>query len=133
VPQDYGEAMRWYRKAADQGVASAQYNLGYMYANGQGAPENYIEAARWFRESADRGESRAQYSLGALYAGGHGVPQDFVYAHMWVNLAASRAKGDDEKQYSAARDSLAARMTPQEIAEANKFAREWQPKQSGGN
>jgi len=129
VPQDYAEAMLWYRKAADQGVASAQYNLGYMYANGQGAPQSYVEAARWFREAADQGESRAQYSLGALYAGGHGVPQDYVYAHMWFNLAASRAKGDEEKQYSAARDSLAGRMTPQEIADAHKLAREWQPKQ----
>jgi hypothetical protein len=48
---------------------------------------------------------------------------------MWFNLAASRAKGDDEKQYSAARDSLATKMTPQEIADAHKLAREWQPKQ----
>jgi len=85
------------------------------------------------REAADQGDSRAQYSLGALYVAGHGVPQDFVYAHMWFNLAASRAMGDDEKQYSAARDSLATKMTPQEIAEAHKFAREWQLKQSGGN
>jgi len=129
VPRDYAEAMRWYRLAAGQGLVSAQYNLGYMYANGQGVPQNYVEAARWFREAADQGESRAQYSLGALYAGGHGVPQDFVYAHMWFNIAASRATGDDEKQYSGARDSLAARMTPQEIADAHKLAREWQPKQ----
>ena len=133
VPQDYAEAMRWYRLAAGQGLASAEYNLGYLYANGQGVPQSYIDAAHWFREAAEQGDSRAQYSLGALYAGGHGVPQDFVYAHMWFNLAASRAKGEDEKQYSAARDSLAARMTPQEIAEAHKFAREWQPRQTGGN
>jgi TPR repeat protein len=133
VPQDLAEAVRWYRKAADQGLANAQYNLGYIYAGGQGVPQDYAEAMRWYRKAADQGESRAQYSLGALYAGGHGVPQDYVYAHMWFNLAASRANGDDEKQYSAARDSLAARMTPQEIADAHKLAREWQPKRSGGN
>ncbi len=129
APQDYAEAMRWYRKSAEQGIASAQYNLGYMYASGQGAPENYLEAAHWFHEAADQGEPRAQYSLGTLYASGHGVPQDYVYAHMWFNLAASRAKADDEKQYAAARDSVATRMTPQEIADAHKLAREWQPKQ----
>ena len=121
--------MRWYRKSAELGIANAQYNLGYMYANGQGAPEDYVEAAHWFREAADQGEPRAQYSLGTLYASGHGVPQDYVYAHMWFNLAASRAKGDDEKQYAAARDSVATRMTPQEIADAHKLAREWQPQQ----
>jgi TPR repeat protein len=129
APQDFAEAIRWYRKSADQGIVNAQYNLGYMYASGEGAPENYIAAAHWFHEAADQGEPRAQYSLGTLYAAGHGVPQDYVYAHMWFNLAASRAKGDDEKQYAAARDSVAARMTPQELADAHKLAREWQPKE----
>ena len=41
VPQDYAEAVTWYRKAAEQGDADAQYNLGVMYAKGQGVPQDY--------------------------------------------------------------------------------------------
>jgi hypothetical protein len=48
VPQDYAEAARWYRKAADQGNADAQNNLGVMYGNGQGVPQDYVRAHMWF-------------------------------------------------------------------------------------
>ena len=47
VPQNDAEAVRWYRMAAEQGVALAQYSLGVMYANGRGVPQDDIEAARW--------------------------------------------------------------------------------------
>jgi TPR repeat protein len=46
VPQDYGEAVHWYRKAAEQGFG--RYSLGYMYHHGQGVAQNYAEAARWY-------------------------------------------------------------------------------------
>ena len=42
VPQDYAEAIKWYRKAAEQGYASAQYNLGIMYDDGEGVPQDYV-------------------------------------------------------------------------------------------
>ncbi len=61
VPQDYAEAMMWYRLAADQGNASAQYNLALMYHHGQGVPQDYAEAARWYRRAADEGHAGAQY------------------------------------------------------------------------
>ena len=51
VPQDYAEAMRWYRLAAEQGCADAQYELGYMYENGLGVPQDYAEAAHWYLSS----------------------------------------------------------------------------------
>jgi len=56
------------------------------------------------------------------------VPQDFAEAHMWINLAASRASGDDQKNYAALRETVAKLMTPQQIAEAQRRAREWKPK-----
>ena len=54
VPQDYAEAMKWYRKAADQGDDTAQYNLGLMYYNGRGVPQDYVAAHKWFSLAAAR-------------------------------------------------------------------------------
>ncbi len=63
-PQDYGQAIGWYRKAADQGYAPAQFNLGVMFATGQGVPQDYGQAIGWYRKAADQGYARAQFSLG---------------------------------------------------------------------
>ncbi len=128
VPKDYGEAMRWFRRAADQGDADAQFALGLIYHNSLGVPQDYGEAARWFRKAADQGHSLAQFTLGAMYNVGQSVPQDYVMAHMWINLAASSATGDDQKQYARERDTIAAKMTPRQVAEAQRLAREWKPK-----
>ena len=77
-------------KAADQGDASAQYNLGVMYAEGQGVRKDDVEAAKWFRKAADQGLARAQYNLGVMYAEGQGVPKDYVEAEKWVREAADQ-------------------------------------------
>jgi hypothetical protein len=55
VAQSDVEAARWYRKAADQGIAQAQYNLGFMFDQGRGVAQSDVEAARWFRKAADQG------------------------------------------------------------------------------
>ena len=47
VPQDAAEAVRWYRKAGEQGLAKAQLNLGVMYAQGHGVSQNYVQAHMW--------------------------------------------------------------------------------------
>ena len=91
VAQDYAQAVKWYRKAAEQGNAGAQTNLGLMYANGQGVPQDYAQAVVWYRKAAEQGNIDAQNNLGLMYANGQGVPQDYVRAHMWFNLAASGA------------------------------------------
>ena len=52
---DYAEAVKWYRKAAEQGHARAQYSLGFMYYNGRGVPQDYAEAMKWYRKAADQG------------------------------------------------------------------------------
>jgi TPR repeat protein len=59
VPQDYKAAVKWYRLAAEQGDASAQFNLGLMYKNGQGVPQNYIMAYMWFNLAAANGDKGA--------------------------------------------------------------------------
>jgi TPR repeat protein len=135
VPQDYAQAAVWYRKAADQGYAPAQFNLGNMYYDGQGVQQDYAQAVMWYRKAADQGLATPQYNLGLMYSKGQGVPQDYVQAHMWFNLAASRAVKVKQVAQAAtrdlavkARDLVAAKMTPSQIAEAQRMAREWVPK-----
>ena len=132
VSQDYAEAMKWFRKAADQGDAVGQYYMGLMYYDGKTVPQNYAEATKWFRKAADQGDADAQYSLGLMYAIGKGVPQDYVLAYMWLNLASKRdsawEKGKRDKAEEN-RENLASKMTPAQIAESQKLAREWKPKE----
>ena len=126
VPQDYVEAVRWYRLAADQGLAAAQLDLGVMYDRGRGVPQDYVEAVRWYRLAVDQGFAAAQYNLGFMYDRGRGVLLDYVEALKWVNLAAARAASDRQEDYRAARDALARIMTRAQIAEAQELAMEWQ-------
>ena len=85
---------------------------------------DYVKALRLFHILAERGDAVAQGSLGLMYANGEGVTQDYVLAHMWFNLAA--AQGVD--QANAARDVVAEHMTSEQVAEAQRLAREWKPK-----
>jgi TPR repeat protein len=113
------------RVRAEQGDASAQFNLGSRYDNGLGVPQDDAEAVRWYRLSAEQGVARAQVNLGVMYGNGEGVPQDDVEAHMWFNLAASRMTGEDRESADEARDFTAGLMNPTQIAEAQRLAREW--------
>ena len=88
--EDYEEAVRWYRAAAEQGHVIAQPSLAYMYHRGQGVPQDYEEAVRWYR-AANQGDATAQFNLGFMYDKGQGLPQDYVRAHMWYNLAEKQA------------------------------------------
>ncbi len=125
VPQDDVEAVRWYRLAANQGDADGQVNLGLMYADGRGVPEDDPEAVRWIRLAADQGNGDAQLWLGLMYANGEGVPEDDVTAHMWFDLAASRFTGIDREGVVKSRDQLATALTADQLAEAQRLAREW--------
>ncbi len=125
VPQDDTEAVRWFRLAADQGFADAQNRLGRKYANGQGVPQDDAEAVRWFRLAAEQGDADGQFNLGDMYENGIGVPQDYVQAHMWYNLRASREISVLRDLAVEDRDLVADKMTPTQIAEAQRLAREW--------
>jgi hypothetical protein len=125
IPQDVAEAVRWYRLAADQGFAAAQFNLGNVYSNGEGVPQDDAEAVRWYRLAADQGFAAAQFNLGVKYSNGEGVPQDDVQAYMWFNLFASRTTGEGRDEAVELRDRVANRLTPDQRAEAQRLAREW--------
>ena len=114
------------RVKANAGDAEAQWLLGLLYANGQGGvPQDYAQGVAWYRKAAEQGYAAAQSHLGFAYANGQGVPQDYVESHQWMNLAASRASAEDQKRYAEARDAVAKLMTPAQLAEAQKLAREW--------
>ena len=121
VPQDYATARQWYEKAAAQGDASGQNNLGYLYADGKGVPKDEKKGVEWIRKAAEQRDGNGQASLGEMYRDGRGVPQDNVQAYMWFNLGAANGA----KRGAALRDALAKQMTPDQIAEAQKLAREW--------
>ena len=103
VPQDYVEAVKWFRKVAEQGTFrvdegsrayevrleqdGAQYNLSLMYYRGHGLLQDYVEAAKWFRKAAEQGRAQAQWYLGEMYAKGEGVTQDEVEGYAWFLLA----------------------------------------------
>jgi len=125
VPQDYAQAVAWYRKAAEQGHADAQFVLGAAYAIGEGVPEDYAQSAAWLHKAAEQGHAQAQFNLGQLYGIGEGVPEDYVESHKWLNLAASRASAEKQKQFAETRDGVAELMTPAQLAEAEKLANEW--------
>jgi len=69
VAQDYVDAVKWNRKAADEGFAPAQSNLGVMYEHGQGVAQDYAEAAKWYRKAADQDYVLGQSNLGLMYSG----------------------------------------------------------------
>ena len=103
-----------------------------MYLTGQGVvPQDYKEALRWARPAAEQGEARAQFLVGLMYDLGQAVPQDYVQAHMWYNLAASSLTGENRETAAVNRDRLADKMTPEDLAKAQRLAREWKPKGSG--
>jgi hypothetical protein len=90
VPQNYVEAVKWYRKAADQGNADGQADLGSMYSTGHGVPQDYAEAVQWFRKAADQGHAGSQALLGFMYEKGQGVPKDDAEAAKWYRKAADQ-------------------------------------------
>ena len=90
VPQDYAEAVKWYRMAAEQGHPVAQTELGELYNQGKGVPQDYAEAVKWYRMAAEQGHSAAQYNLGLMYANGRGVPQDLTEGVRRFRIAAEQ-------------------------------------------
>jgi TPR repeat protein len=119
--KDYQTALRLWRKLAEQGDAWAQTFLGLMYSDGSGVPQDYAEAVKWYRRAAEQGNAASQHNLGFMYAKGEGIPQDFLMAHMWFNLAS--AQGNEAAITNRA--IVEQNMTREQIAEAQRLAREW--------
>lgn len=89
---DFATALKAWQPLAQKGAKEAQYNLGLLYAKGQGVPQDFSQAAQWYRKAADQGYTAAEYNLGILYSNGEGVPKDNSEAMRWFLKAAQ--KGD---------------------------------------
>ena len=124
---DYKNALRELKPLAEKGHARAQYWTGYMYSEGHGVTKYYFEAVRWFRKSAVQGFADSQFSIGFMYETGRGVPRNYVLAYMWYNLAAV-SEHDSAGEF---RDALERKMTPAQIAQAQKMAAKWRPNKAG--
>ena len=128
---DYKTAYSLFKSLAEQGDANAQYKFGILYQKGRGVPQNDAEAVKWYRRAAEQGLPEAQNKLGVSYSVGKVVPQDYVVATMWFNLAVHRFPASEiekRKEAEKNRNMIASTMTPDQIAEAQRMAREWKPK-----
>jgi TPR repeat protein len=90
---NYNEAVKWYRKAAEQGNAVGQNNLGIMYSTGKGVDWDYSEAINWYRKAAEQGYAVGQNNLGYMYHTGKGVDRDYSEAINWYRKAAEQGYG----------------------------------------
>ena len=95
--KDYTEAAKWYHKAAEQGHALAQNNLGYCYAKGRGVPEDKTEGVRWYLKAAEQGNAMAQCNLGHCYFSGDGVDKDHTEALKWYRKAAEQGYAEAQR------------------------------------
>ncbi len=82
--------------------------------------QNYKHTVKWFTKTATQGFAQIQYNLGVLYENDHGLLQDQTRAHVWYSLAGA----DGNEIGIENRDSLAKKLTSDQIAEAEKMARE---------
>ena len=126
VGKDAAEAVKWFRKAAEQGHSDAQNKLGCCYEEGSGVKKDLAEAAKWYRKAAEQGNAPAQYNLGVCYKSGTGVPKNFVEAHKWHNLASAQGFGTAKTQ----RFWSEVFMTREQIAEAQRRASEFRPRKA---
>ena len=126
---DYKKALEIFKPLAEQGDLSAQNYLGLIYFYGHGVFQDSSEAVKWYRKAAEQGLPFAQFCLGAMYASGEGVPQNRMLAHKWFDLAASRLSPGNKREIARKTQNIVEKkMTPTQIAESKKQAREWKPK-----
>ncbi len=128
VPRDEQAAVEWFRLAARQGYPAAQHSLGVVYRAGRGVPRDVVEAGRWFLRAAEQGHVPSQIRAGVMYEEGEGVAADLVQAYKWYRLASARLDTADRREIERLVQSLRGRMSPAELATAERLAREWRPR-----
>jgi TPR repeat protein len=124
VAKDYQEAAKWYRKAAEQNCAEAQSSLGFLYMFGSGVEKDEVEGAKWFRKAAEQNLAEAQGNLSVCYLEGKGVAKDIVESYKWAVLAGSQWTDEKRRALQGLEDTL----TPEQIAEGQKRARDFKPR-----
>ena len=113
---------KWHKQAEEQGDSYAQRFLGASFYLGLGVTQDYAEAAKWYKKAAEQGDSGAQNILGAMYERGKGIPKDYVEAYKWFSISGESGSGYGHEY----REKIGKRkMTPDQIAEAQRLAKEW--------
>ena len=100
VTRDEQQAARWYRRAAEQGLAAAQYRLGSMYEHGWGMPADRRQARSLYEQAAARGNVNAMHNLAVLHTDASTGPRNYELAAKWFRMAAER--GLKDSQYNLA-------------------------------
>ncbi len=119
VPQNYENALKWYKMAAENGDRDAQSELGYLYYSGRGVTQDLEQAFTWFEKAAYQGLAVAQYSLGIMWYSGNGVEDaDPVTSYAWLSVAASNNHPDA----TVARNFVKASLTGEELKKAQNMA-----------
>lgn len=118
VACNYHEALKWYRKAADQENPQAQYNLGLMYDRGQGVTQDFKVALFWYTQAALQGNPAAQQNLGVMYAQGQGAAKNLLYSYAWSALAAAQGQSAAARN----RDNAARHLARPQLAQAEELA-----------
>lgn len=139
------EAAKWFRKAAEQGHAKAQYFLYSFYRDGIGVAQDPVQASHWLQKAAAGGDVSAQYSLGVetgdprwyrlaaaqghdkaqlelgwLYRDGKVVQRDFVRAYMWLLLSAEAGNATAKEEAAFVEKKV---LTAQEVAQGRAKAK----------
>ncbi|MCZ6751727.1 MAG: tetratricopeptide repeat protein, partial [Acidobacteria bacterium] len=128
--RDYEEALRWYKMSAEQGYAPAQLVLGNMYSKAQGVERDAAEATKWYRQAAEQGNLTAIFLVGSSYLSGEEDEQDLVQAYMWFAVAAALGPQGAQETANRNKELVAQQMTPEQIAEAEELAKNWEPVRS---
>ena len=102
VTKDSAEAVKWYRKAAEQGNADGQNLLGLSYYSGEGVAKDLAEAVKWYRKAAEQGNVDAQFALGSMYQSGTGVPRNYTEAAKLYLKSAELGNSSSQRYYGAA-------------------------------
>lgn len=119
VRMDDVQALKWLRMAANQGYANAQADLGSIYdLGGMGVDKNNVTAVKWYRLAAKQGNTNAQLNLGKMYAEGKGVKKNYVRSYLWISIS----EADEDRHTAGMIKSLGARMSEEQIAQAQSLA-----------
>ncbi|ESK40764.1 tetratricopeptide repeat protein [Acinetobacter nectaris] len=123
VQKDLGQAFSWYKKAADQGIPSAQLNVGRMLADGIGTNKNMILARTYLEKAASHGDNRASFNLALMEE----QKKDYMGAYQWYELSTRDGMLDNKviNMSENKKTALAANLTPDQIRQAVDRADKW--------
>ena len=123
---DFAGARAIFQSLAEQGNATAQFNLAVMNADGRGAAANLQEAVKWYRAAGEQGDAESFVNLATLFENGSGVPVDYVKAYLLFDAASRIGRGNAAQAAHARRESLAGKMATAQLIQAQDLARQCQ-------